>query len=186
MTGVTEQELPATSIGQFLDDLASAAPAPGGGAATALVGATAAALVSMVANLTIGRPRYVAVDAAMRSILDKAEASRRDLTRIADDDARAYAGVAAAYRLRVAKFWERQWRKLNPGAGGQLSISKLRSATRHEQMIIEFALKAPGILEWLADVCMPQGSDLIEADDFATVMDLVRRSALRRDLQVGL
>ncbi|MDE2258900.1 MAG: cyclodeaminase/cyclohydrolase family protein, partial [Betaproteobacteria bacterium] len=40
---------------QFLDELASAAPTPGGGGAAAIMGAMGAALISMVANLTIGK-----------------------------------------------------------------------------------------------------------------------------------
>ena len=83
----------------FLDDLASSAPTPGGGAAAALVGAMAAGLVSMVGNLTIGRPRYAAVEAAMRIIVGRAELLRGTLTRLADDDAHAYARVAVAYKL---------------------------------------------------------------------------------------
>ncbi len=47
-----------SSVSSFLDGLASGAPTPGGGGAAALAGAMAAALVSMVCNLTIGRQRY--------------------------------------------------------------------------------------------------------------------------------
>ncbi len=94
-----EQGLSSATVVDFLDELASSAATPGGGAAAALVGAMAAALVSMVANLTIGRPRYATVDAAMRTILTRSETARRELQRLADADARAYGAVAAAYRL---------------------------------------------------------------------------------------
>lgn len=93
------REFRSVPIQTFLDELASSAPTPGGGAATALVGAMGAALVSMVCNLTIGRPRYSGVDAAMRDILARSEQIRRSLTALADDDAAAYADVAGAYRL---------------------------------------------------------------------------------------
>ena len=46
------------TIGRWLDDLASGAPAPGGGAVAAMHAAMGAGLVSMVCELTIGRPRY--------------------------------------------------------------------------------------------------------------------------------
>ncbi len=54
---------PKTQIDAFLEKLASSAPEPGGGAAAALTAATGAALVSMVANLTIGKEKYAAVQA---------------------------------------------------------------------------------------------------------------------------
>jgi methenyltetrahydrofolate cyclohydrolase len=94
-----EQGVAATDVAAFLDALASASPTPGGGAAAALAGALAAALVAMVCNLTIGRPRYAAQEAAMRDILAATERARRRLLDLADEDARAYAAVAAAYRL---------------------------------------------------------------------------------------
>ena len=46
----------------FLDELASKAPTPGGGGASAYVGAVAAALASMVGNLTVGKKTYAAVE----------------------------------------------------------------------------------------------------------------------------
>jgi formiminotetrahydrofolate cyclodeaminase len=86
-------------LGSFLDALASSGPTPGGGAAAAVAGSMAAALVSMVCNLTIGRPRYAAVEAAMQHIRSESEAARHRLLALADEDAAAYAAVAAALRL---------------------------------------------------------------------------------------
>lgn len=87
------------TIASFLDQLASSAPTPGGGAAAALVGAMGAALISMVCNLTIGRPRYRPVEDLMRRILTQSEQTRQRLLELAEEDARAYGEVAAAYRL---------------------------------------------------------------------------------------
>ena len=106
-----EQRLGERPIQAFLDSLASSSPSPGGGVAASLVGAMAAGLVSMVCNLTIGRPRYVAVDVAMRIILEQAEALRLELTRLAEDDVRAYTGVSAAYRLPRATETDRETRQ---------------------------------------------------------------------------
>src|SRR5579859_5170097 len=94
-----DQGLTGSSIRAFMDELASSAATPGGGAAAAFVGAMGAALIAMVCNLTIDRPRYSAVEPAMRVILDRAEGLRHDLMTLAEDDARAYGDVAAAYRL---------------------------------------------------------------------------------------
>lgn len=83
----------------WLDELASSAPAPGGGSAAALTGAMAGALVAMVARLTIGRKAYAAVESRAREILAEAEALRAQLRRLVDDDAAAYGKVSQAYKL---------------------------------------------------------------------------------------
>jgi glutamate formiminotransferase/formiminotetrahydrofolate cyclodeaminase len=83
----------------WIDELAGGAPVPGGGSAAALAGALAAALVAMVARLTIGRKAYAAAEQRMRQVLAEAEALRGQLRRLVDDDAAAYAKVSAAYKL---------------------------------------------------------------------------------------
>src|SRR5512135_3352209 len=87
------------TVQQFLDELASSSPAPGGGAAAALSGTLAAALVSMVCRLTIGRKNYEAASAELQAILPRAEERRRTLTELMDADAAAYADVIATFKL---------------------------------------------------------------------------------------
>lgn len=84
---------------EFLDNLASQSPTPGGGGAAALSGAMGAALVSMVCNLTIGKKKYVQVEADMQAILAQSEALRARLTDLIDDDAQAFEQVMATYQL---------------------------------------------------------------------------------------
>ena len=87
------------SLRRFLDELASAAPTPGGGSAAALMGAMGAALISMVCNLTIGRKGYEGIEAEMRGSLREAEALRQRLTAMIQDDVQAFDALMAAYRL---------------------------------------------------------------------------------------
>jgi len=87
------------TIGSWLEELGSSAPAPGGGAAGALELAIAAALVEMVCNLTIGKPAYAAHEATMTEARDRATTIRRDAVGLAAEDAAAFAAVIAAYRL---------------------------------------------------------------------------------------
>ena len=89
----------APTLNGWIDELAGAAPTPGGGSAAALAGTLAAALVAMVARLTIGRKAYAAVEARAREILGEAEQSRAELRRLVDEDAAAYEGVSAAYKI---------------------------------------------------------------------------------------
>ncbi len=90
---------PEVRIDEFLTKLASSAAEPGGGAAAALVGATGAALVSMVANMTIGKEKYAAVQAEMEQARDRADALRTALLAAIDRDSEAFRRVMATYRL---------------------------------------------------------------------------------------
>lgn len=83
----------------FLEALGSSAPAPGGGAASALTGALAAALAEMVAQLTVGKPRYVAVETQMRAAIEQARGARQELLALVAEDEEAFAAVSSAYRL---------------------------------------------------------------------------------------
>ncbi|MDI6769693.1 MAG: glutamate formimidoyltransferase [Anaerolineales bacterium] len=91
--------LPTCQPTTFLEDLAAATPAPGGGSAAAYAGALAAALVAMVARLTIGKKKYASVEAQMTEILNQAEKLRADLTAAVDEDSAAFEGVMAAFKL---------------------------------------------------------------------------------------
>jgi formiminotetrahydrofolate cyclodeaminase len=95
------------SVPDFLAALGSSAPTPGGGAAAAVVGATAAALAEMVAQLTTGKPAYADVDADMRSAIEEAERLRRDLLELVEADERGFTEVTSAYRLPRATPEER-------------------------------------------------------------------------------
>lgn len=84
---------------EFIDELASSAPTPGGGGAAAYCGALASALASMVANLTVGKKKYAAVEADMLVMLEKLSVLRERLLELIDEDAAAFGPLAAAYRM---------------------------------------------------------------------------------------
>ena len=83
----------------FLDALASSAPTPGGGSAAAYNAAMAAALVAMVANLTIGRKKYAEVEGEMVEVLKQADTIRLSMMQAVEADAAAYQKVMEAYKL---------------------------------------------------------------------------------------
>lgn len=85
--------------GDLLEKLAEGTPTPGGGSASAHVGATAAALVAMVARLTIGKKRYAEVGARMEEIAAAADELRADLVEAVQLDAEAFQAVMKAIRL---------------------------------------------------------------------------------------
>lgn len=83
----------------FLDELASKASTPGGGSAAAIMAAMAAALVSMVGNLTVGKKNYEAVEAEMQDLLARSEALRDQATDMIRADVEVFDQVMAAYGL---------------------------------------------------------------------------------------
>ena len=87
------------SLTGFVGKVAAPTPAPGGGSVAALVGALGAALAQMVAGLTAGRKKYVAVDAEMRELGLKAAGLVNTLSTLIDRDAAAYGLVTDAYKL---------------------------------------------------------------------------------------
>jgi formiminotetrahydrofolate cyclodeaminase len=88
-----------TDLKDFLGELASDSPTPGGGSVAALCGAMAAALTSMVANLTVGKKKYVDVEEEMVRVLGESEALRVELAQMVEEDAEAFDRVMAAMKL---------------------------------------------------------------------------------------
>lgn len=93
-TLITEQ-----SFKDVMDSLASSTPAPGGGTAAALAGVMAASLVQMVANLTLGKKKYLEVHELMQDTLVRASELRGRLSELSEEDARAYEEVMQAYKF---------------------------------------------------------------------------------------
>jgi formiminotetrahydrofolate cyclodeaminase len=87
------------SVEAFLDELASAAPTPGGGSAAAIIGAMGAALLSMVCSVTLGKKGQEAVESDMKAVRDESERLRARLTAMVAEDIAAFDGLMAAYRL---------------------------------------------------------------------------------------
>jgi glutamate formiminotransferase / formiminotetrahydrofolate cyclodeaminase len=90
---------PADENISFLDEVAAATAAPGGGSAAAYAGALGAALTAMVSGLTIGRKKYAEVETEMQTILLQAQALRQELTAAVEDDAAAFEALMGAFKL---------------------------------------------------------------------------------------
>ena len=92
-------QLSELTVRGFADLLGSDAPAPGGGSAAALAGALGAALTAMVGSLTVGKKKYAAVEADLRTLNARAKVLRRRLEALVQADAEAFMPLAAAYGL---------------------------------------------------------------------------------------
>lgn len=84
---------------EFIDVLSSSAPVPGGGGASAAVGAFGAALGMMVANLTVGKKKYADVEEEIIEARGQLEAIRDRLVELTDEDARVFEPLSKAYGL---------------------------------------------------------------------------------------
>jgi len=88
------------TLSGFVEAVASSAPVPGGGSVVAHVGALGAALAEMVAGLTIGRKKYVAVEGEMKELAARAVTLGARLAALVKEDSDSYALVSAAYKLQ--------------------------------------------------------------------------------------
>jgi glutamate formiminotransferase/formiminotetrahydrofolate cyclodeaminase len=87
------------SLSGFVSSVASSTPTPGGGSVAAHVGSLAAAVAQMVAGLTIGKKKYVAVEGEMKEIALGAADLVNTLTALVKADSDAYTAVSSAYKL---------------------------------------------------------------------------------------
>ncbi len=150
----------------FLDELASNAPAPGGGSVAALSGALGAALVSMVCNLTLGKKGYEEVQNDIEGLLARSEALRQELTDLLEADVAAYTAYSQA--AKMPKDTDEQ-----KAARTEAMQIALKNATMVPMRIAEAAVK-------VMDLCMPtaeKGNKWAVSD--AGVAVLMAEAALR-------
>ena len=87
------------SLNEFTEQLSSAAPVPGGGGASALMGAVSASLCSMVGNLTSGKKKYAEYQADIERIIADAVRLNGDMLALIEKDAEAFEPLAKAYSI---------------------------------------------------------------------------------------
>lgn len=87
------------SLQQYFDDLSSNAPTPGGGNVAALCGALSSSLGAMVCGLTIGKKKYVEVEAEMVNIKSKLESFQKEFFELGQQDNFAFNKVMEAFKL---------------------------------------------------------------------------------------
>jgi formiminotetrahydrofolate cyclodeaminase len=88
------------TIPDFVTALASKDPVPGGGGASALLGAVGTALGNMVGSLTVGKKKYAGVEEEIIELKRKSDALQEALLKLIDKDAEDFEPLAKAYGLR--------------------------------------------------------------------------------------
>lgn len=87
------------SCNDFVKELSSKAPVPGGGGASAMVGALGAALGNMVGQLTVGKKKYADVEEEIKSLMVRTETLQQELLKLVEKDAEVFAPLAKAYGM---------------------------------------------------------------------------------------
>lgn len=143
----------------FLEKLSSKEPAPGGGSASALAGATAASLGCMVANLTIGKKKYQEVEEEIKKIKEKLEEYRNKFLIEMEEDAKAFNKVIDA--LKLPKDTEEQKR---------VRKEKIQEATKEATLVpLQISKDALDVME-LAELIAEKGYKMALSDAVIAVI----------------
>ncbi len=141
------------TIRDFTDELASKAPVPGGGGASALAGALGIALGNMVGSLTVGKKKYADVEDDIRALMKRAGTLRKELLDCIDEDAACFEPLAAAYSLPAETDEEKAEKE-------EVMEKALETACKGPFSIMEKACEAIDIIEEFAE----KGSRLAVSD----------------------
>ena len=150
-----------TRIGSYLDDLASDAPTPGGGAWAAISAAAGASLIAMVARLTVKKKGYEGVVDRMRAIADECDDERYALLALADKDAEAYQDVMAAYKLP----------KTTPDEQQTWAVTLQRALERAADIPLEVARRSVYLMS-LAEETLTSGNPNAASDALSAATSL--------------
>jgi formiminotetrahydrofolate cyclodeaminase len=148
-------------VAVFLEELASDAPTPGGGAWAAVSAAAGAALIAMVARLTVKKKGYEEVADRMRQIADECDDERYALLALADRDAEAYRDVMAAYRLP----------KTTPEEQHTWSVTLQKGLERAADVPLEVARRAVYLMA-LAEETLTSGNPNAASDALSAATSL--------------
>ena len=124
---------------EFLTELASSAPAPGGGGGAAMAGALAAALSSMVCNLTLGKEKFAAQEAEVQSVLTKAERARERLLELVQEDAAVFNSFMSCYKLPKSTDEEKAARTAAISAAAKKAAEVPLAIARESFAVLELA-----------------------------------------------
>ena len=134
-------------VAEFLEELARGSPSPGGGSASALAGALGAALVAMVAALTLGKERYKNVEDELKEVSRKAASLKDRMMCLVDEDSQAFDALLAALRFPQD----------SAEAKGKRGVEVQRATRRAAEVPLEVARHSIKIVE-LAEVVIQKGN----------------------------
>lgn len=101
------------NIDEYIKELGSKAPVPGGGGASAVAGALSAALSSMVCNLTVGKKSYISVEDDVKKILEDMNKHMESFIKLSDKDAEVFYPLSQAYGFKPQNDEEKKMHEEN-------------------------------------------------------------------------
>ncbi len=146
-------EMKEERIEDFLNNLSSSAPTPGGGGAAGLVAAVGMALGDMVLSLTTGKKKYAEYQEEIEVLMVRADELQEELLLAMDKDAKAFEPLAKAYALPKETFEEVDKRN-------QVMEEALYDAAKAPLEMMEVIVKAMHVIERVAEI----GSKLAISD----------------------
>lgn len=132
-------------IQNFLAELASKAPTPGGGGAAALCGAVGVALGNMVGNLTLGKKKYAEVQEDIAALNAKAESLREDFLALIDADAEAFEPLSKAYGIPKDEPARGEVMEAALLAAVQPPLEIMRKCVKALELIADYAAKGSAL-----------------------------------------
>lgn len=101
------------NIDEYIKELGSKAPVPGGGGASAVAGALSAALAGMVCNLTVGKKSYISVEDDIKKILEDMNKHMESFIKLSDKDAEVFYPLSQAYGFKPQNDEEKKMHEEN-------------------------------------------------------------------------
>lgn len=142
--------LSTTPCDEFIEVLASKAPAPGGGSATALVGAIGTALGNMVGSLTVGKKKYAAVEDRMYELMERSAVLEKELLALIEKDEEVLLPMLKVYSMPSATEKEKAEKEKAMEAAFRNACSVpleiMEKCCEALELIREFALKGSAML----------------------------------------
>ena len=151
------------TLADFAARLASPAPVPGGGSASAVAAALGASLVAMVAELTQNRPKYAPHAELCDAAAPAARALADQLLELADEDARAYAACAIALKLPREAFADKEYRDQQVRTTAQVAAEVPLRCVERCLEVLQLAELLAGRSNWNASSDLRVASLLTEA-----------------------
>jgi len=154
------------SCKDFVSKLASKEAVPGGGGATALVGALAAALTAMVCSFTTGKKNYAQVEDVIGQVLADTEVIQQEMLSLVDLDAKVFSELMAVYKMPKDTEEEKN-----------LRTNTLQERAKEAALVPMRVARAAVKVQTIAIVALEKGNKDLSSD--AILSGLFARTALR-------